>query len=870
MKIMSRLHNNNRGRSFSSGRQQTTTRVVNQKERLTPYYSNNTMGGDAGTAPPVASRTIPAAMTSGFATDGLAQNAPANGPQFQGNNGLMFSTQTQVQVPSFPWYSGQGQEVTSYERTMNSPNHQPIPPHRQWSVSVPSQDHHQHQQHQKQQQQQQMANYYTNDLLQPPYSILHSSSQQSSHYVPAPTILGGQFHQVQMHAQLQEEAQTRSTPPPPPPLPTFSSSSVLAGERSNDNIVTTSLLHRSPLEPPFQKTPSAENSIDIPSYPRPSASAVAVAAFLTAGGVDDPSSSIRNAMAELSSLSQRWTRSSHGENITSNGVKSKLPPAKTTDKKVKYSVKTRNQRKKDLAELRHAAASPASTTTGSLTATTASAEAYTKIAPVVVQHDVPMDTNWDKSVMPEHIHNSVATFDKETSVGMQNDLTAIGVKENRTFPITVQQNLRDGRSQMNSSDDNFLTVPPESLVIKTNNSSTDNRMSLSNINGDHDEEMEISDDEDGDNEQVTIDQSPPVKKPLTAGTNITHPYHSDLIKSKSSTPNISLALALRNDLAEKKLRLAMAQKRKALEMAKAKLLKAQIEKEEVLKTNVKNTELKRSDNVIKKMSNITAFSMKSLVIEGIHLSGPAEKIYPINLEASSTVLPSVEDSTSNITMKKHSDLSRSSSPIKENKVSSVEAEKLKLNLELAKRKLKLKTLLNAKAKQEAENNQGNSSADEKPKCEKDDTAKKSPSETSSTQVHTGQQETDKKETATELRRKQELLRESIKLSKETNKGLKDDKEIRELKELVEKQRRILQTQGAKITTCTKDIQQCNDRLQEINALKSESEMKLQNLVEKRAVMEKMIASVSKNIINSRRKRMKRKRNLNANDRTKRI
>ncbi len=552
----------------------------------------------------------------------------------------------------------------------------------------------------------------------------------------------------------------------------------------------------------------------------------------------DPPTPIKNAMAELSSLSQRWSRASKTESGNINSVKNRFSPTKFTKKKTKHAVKKKKGKKK-WDELIHADAVVVTKKRelASMSDSTVSASLIATATTTVPAMTNPSDPDRDRADAVNDALIGASNLDTfKTTHKIQTDLVGVGKDENN--PIKIQHHSHI------DSDGNFPVAPSKLLMMERK----------SNDGDDCDEEMEISDDEDGDGEQGVIDHARLGKEAPKTCSSIIPPTYSDTNKTANTVHDAALALSLKkNDLAEKKLRLAMAHKRKALAIAKAKLLRAQLEKEEVLKANSKQTEAKE---------NVTAFSMKSLVIQGISTSGPAHMLYPNKLENGSTIAFSAEDSNADTKIKNQPDPSRSSSPTEELKTSLVEAEKLKLNLELAKRKLKLKTLLNAKAKKKAEHNQESSSSDELPKCVRDATAGKTPSEI----FPVGQQ----KETAMELRRRQDILRESIKQSKETNKELKDDKEIRELRELVEKQRRILQTQGAKISNCTKNIQQHNDRLEQINALKSESEVRIENLMKKRALMEKMISSVSRNIIHARRKRMKLKKNLNANNSTKRI
>mmetsp|Transcript_11437 Transcript_11437/g.14333 ORF Transcript_11437/g.14333 Transcript_11437/m.14333 type:complete len:231 (+) Transcript_11437:799-1491(+) len=204
------------------------------------------------------------------------------------------------------------------------------------------------------------------------------------------------------------------------------------------------------------------------------------------------------------------------------------------------------------------------------------------------------------------------------------------------------------------------------------------------------------------------------------------------------------------------------------------------------------------------------------------------------------------------------------------------AEKLKLNLELAKRKLKLQTLLIAQARKKAEVNTNKLNLN-KEECNQEKVEEKDDSEriipiavTSGPQAvvvvndSVVEKVPEKKETVHDLLKKQDILRASIERSKEANRELKEDKEIEDLKEFVEKQRRMLQQHGEKITYCSSNIQQCSKQLEETINLKAESEARIDELEKRKAVMEKLVSSTRMKIIDNRRKRnrlLKRKREM---------
>ena len=312
-----------------------------------------------------------------------------------------------------------------------------------------------------------------------------------------------------------------------------------------------------------------------------------------------------------------------------------------------------------------------------------------------------------------------------------------------------------------------------------------------------------------------------------------------------------------NELAEKRLRLAMALKKKALHEAKLKLLQAQRNKEQALKAN----NSKNKTVTKKKLDDITAFKMKTLIIKVVKTSELSPQLSTAKIDfTTNLVLPNETDRR-----KAECDTTIATSVRKE-KQSPGEAEKLKLSLEIAKRKLKLKTLLlNIKGKKEVDNNQEKSCSNTVLVCKEGSDLQNIEANEKSLLQNVFPQEYDRKDIATELRKKQIALRETIEQSKETNKELKDDKEIRELKELIEKQRRLLQSHGVKINTCDKDLQECDDELQRMEELKTQSSVKIKELLKRKAIMGKMIESVSKEIFDARRKRTRMEKKMSKNE-----
>ena len=352
------------------------------------------------------------------------------------------------------------------------------------------------------------------------------------------------------------------------------------------------------------------------------------------------------------------------------------------------------------------------------------------------------------------------------------------------------------------------------------------------------EEMDISDDEncnttfDNDTQSVLSDSN-------CSKVNVS--ISNDIV-SKANT-----SLVARN-LAEKKLKLAMALKKVALQKARVKLLNAQKKREDSFKSQSSYCD---GDINIQKQDDINAFQIKSLLIKVVKSS-------VCNPEPTSSV-KNFDELLSTSTPNHDADM-------KEEKPTIRKAESLRLNLELAKRKLKLRELLNAKAKKVKCNSDQSSVSNEDISSTPLDNNIQNVENIScdyllpfqnTQEVHYPNQAseiTERNNIAAELRKKHVALKESIEQSKEANKGLRDDKEIKALKQMIEKQRQLLQSHGLKISSCNQLLEECGNEILVNKNLKMKSSEKVQELVKRKSTMEKMITSVSKKIIESRRRR----------------
>lgn len=303
------------------------------------------------------------------------------------------------------------------------------------------------------------------------------------------------------------------------------------------------------------------------------------------------------------------------------------------------------------------------------------------------------------------------------------------------------------------------------------------------------------------------------------------------------------------NLQEKRERLKSALRKEKLEKLKAQLAQAQLRKEEALKRiRLQNTSpveqdgppsdenmseeddhaedpLAEAKNVETQktmkpgLSDVTAYAMKSLVIKKIGSFGNNEERYRERLyHGSDEVLPN-NRATDDIIAAPSTDNSA----------------KLRLNLELARNRLKLAELKRAQTKIRGEQEiQAISNENTK--------------------------ETDKIEeppaiqTLEGLLKRQEELRQSISASKEAQKEVKQEQSISNLREMIEKQKVLLEYHGSQLRSCSDAMRGCVVGLGQEKKAKETSDLKLQDLLQRKAVTEKMVKAVTKKIMRLRRLR----------------
>ncbi len=335
------------------------------------------------------------------------------------------------------------------------------------------------------------------------------------------------------------------------------------------------------------------------------------------------------------------------------------------------------------------------------------------------------------------------------------------------------------------------------------------------------------------------------------------------------------------DLNRRKQELLKALKKATLEKAKAQLAAAQLRKEGALKAKLLNKAKKKNEGTVNRISNslhvptpshdrqvenmqesrkplqdISAYSMKSLLISGIGTQGPDEKVrYRIlesipftrsssdNLDSSSQNTGILGPNSTNET--NNSTNTRETEQIKAD-VQATIPEKLKLDLELAKRKLKLQELKKAKAM-------------------KDNEMRLNPSSTVLNDIGSKLKVEEKKSEFTEMKEKQpeklkELrerlakMKESIIVAKGANRELKYEQQVADLRRMIEKQRAMLAHHGDNVRSCTATLRTSEEKLKlETQGLEI-CQKRLIHVKQRKASTEKMVQSVTKKLMSLRKRR----------------
>jgi len=111
-----------------------------------------------------------------------------------------------------------------------------------------------------------------------------------------------------------------------------------------------------------------------------------------------------------------------------------------------------------------------------------------------------------------------------------------------------------------------------------------------------------------------------------------------------------------------------------------------------------------------------------------------------------------------------------------------------------------------------------------------------------------------KEAMNKLRERQTILKESIDSSREANKELKYDGQVKDLTILVQRQQKMLKYHGYEISESKSSLQKCRKQLSEEERLIIVTENEIGALLKRKKVMESMVLSTTTKLIDCRRKR----------------
>lgn len=368
------------------------------------------------------------------------------------------------------------------------------------------------------------------------------------------------------------------------------------------------------------------------------------------------------------------------------------------------------------------------------------------------------------------------------------------------------------------------------------------------------DDMEISDVEDelDTNELVTNDISDTPKEEDTA------PHMDHTIQALSShSGNLQELITLpeeassvttdktscENNISQKRDRLQLALSKIKLENAKAKLIAAQRQKEGALRSkllkklsslnetaisagstdtvdqseNDLSTEENRTQSLL---PDISALRMPSLIISNIGEAGPEENIRPRGADSLTVPVPK------NVT--EHN----------EKKLPISKADKLRLNLELAKRRLRLEELRHQKIKKST-SLQSSKEEIEVRHCVKNEQ-----------NIQTVQT----KLSLEEMRRKHAELTERVNSSRQANSQRFAEKEISDLRKLVDKQQHMLRYHVEQIKSITNSLCENQQQVTDENAGIEDSTKSLSSLQLRKASTLESIQSVTKKLMKLRRQR----------------
>lgn len=354
------------------------------------------------------------------------------------------------------------------------------------------------------------------------------------------------------------------------------------------------------------------------------------------------------------------------------------------------------------------------------------------------------------------------------------------------------------------------------------------------------DDMEISDIEDELDARASLEK--PKNEAVGASSEPTQQsMHSDSgdpqeLPPHESAPSISID-NISNANSQKRDRLQLELSKIKLENAKAKLIAAQRQKEGALRSkllkklssvnetsisgetyDLSDIDICPENDPAKQCTDISALRMPNLIISNIGEAGPEENIRPRSVD--SLTVPVIQDGLQSKQDKEQLPISK--------------AEKLRLNLELAKRRLKLEELRHQKIKKSTSLTDKN----EVRLCVKNENDEIVPVKLS----------------VEEMRRKHAELTEKVNSSRQANLQRLAEKEVSDLRKLVDKQQQILRYHVEQIKSSTTALSEDRQQIIIENEGIDVSKKCLASLQLRRASTLDTIQSVTKKLMKLRRQR----------------
>lgn len=112
----------------------------------------------------------------------------------------------------------------------------------------------------------------------------------------------------------------------------------------------------------------------------------------------------------------------------------------------------------------------------------------------------------------------------------------------------------------------------------------------------------------------------------------------------------------------------------------------------------------------------------------------------------------------------------------------------------------------------------------------------------------------KKDILCTLRERQRVLKDNIDSSKSNQRELKYDMELSNLNTLVNKQREMLAKQAKKVSKGSRLLKECSEEISNEKRNLVTSEKTIKDLQKRKRIMEKMLLSVTKKVVDGRRRR----------------